>query len=229
MALTTFVRKTPDDRVLRIDGHRIYDPQCRECPRLAAFLDEGKIEYPDYHCAPVGPFGDPDARILIVGLAPGFHGANASGRPFTGDYAGILLYATLHKFGLASAPTSMSRHDGLKLIDCRISNSVKCVPPQNKPLPAEIRQCNHYLKAELPTVPRGGVLLALGSVAHQAVLIALGLRQKEFAFAHGAEHEIPGDRTLIDSYHCSRYNTNTRRLTIDMFEAVVQQAKRRVG
>jgi uracil-DNA glycosylase family 4 len=207
----------------------VYDPHCTLCPRLAAFLDEGKRAHPDYFCAPVPPFGDPAARLLLVGLAPGFHGANATGRPFTGDYAGILLYETLHAFGLATHPVSVSRDDGLQLLGCRISNSVKCVPPQNKPLPVEIVTCNRYLAAELAQCADGTVLLALGAIAHGAALRALGLKASAFAFAHGAEHTLSRGMTLFDSYHCSRYNTNTRRLTGDMFRDVVGRAAARAG
>ncbi|MGB7906077.1 MAG: uracil-DNA glycosylase [Steroidobacteraceae bacterium] len=199
-------------------------PHCTLCPRLAAFLADGKRQYPQYHCAPVAPFGDADAGLLIVGLAPGFHGANATGRPFTGDYAGILLYETLHAFGLSTGPQSVSADDSLRLIDCRISNSVKCVPPGNKPLPAEIATCNRYLAHELAGVEDGTVLLALGAIAHGAVLRALGLKQSAIVFSHGAEHKLPRNLTLVDSYHCSRYNTNTRRLTTDMFRKVVARA-----
>jgi len=202
----------------------VYDPDCTLCPRLAAFLAAGRHEHPDYFCRPVPPFGDPQARLLIVGLAPGFHGANATGRPFTGDYAGILLYETLYAFGLATGPVSVSVDDGLQLLDCRISNSVKCVPPGNKPLPAEIATCNRYLAAELATVADGTVLLALGAIAHGAVLRALGLKLSGHRFVHGAEHALPRGMRMIDSYHCSRYNTNTRRLTPEMFRAVVAQA-----
>jgi len=201
-----------------------FDSSCTLCPRLAEFLTTGKRQYPQYHCAPVAPFGDPDARLLIVGLAPGFHGANATGSPFTGDHAGILLYETLHAFGLSTAPQSVAADDGLRLIGCRISNSVKCVPPGNKPLPAEIATCNRYLAHELAGVEEGTVLLALGAIAHGAVLRALGLKQSAFTFAHGAEHALPRDLTMVDSYHCSRYNTSTRRLTTDMFRAVVARA-----
>jgi uracil-DNA glycosylase family 4 len=206
-----------------------YDPDCTLCPRLAAFLDQGRREHPDYFCAPVPPFGDPAARLILVGLAPGFHGANASGRPFTGDYAGILLYETLHAFGLSTSPVSTSAHDDLRLIGCRISNSVKCVPPQNKPLPVEIATCNRYLAAELAQVSNGTVLLALGAIAHAAALRALGLKPAAYRFAHGAEHALPRGITLVDSYHCSRYNTNTRRLTADMFSAVVGRAAALAG
>jgi uracil-DNA glycosylase family 4 len=207
----------------------VYDPDCTLCPRLAAFLDEGKRQHPDYFCAPVPPFGDPQARLLLVGLAPGFHGANATGRPFTGDYAGILLYETLHAFGLSTGPVSVSRDDGLRLLGCRISNSVKCVPPANKPLPSEIATCNRYLAAELATVADDTVLLALGAIAHGAALRALGLRPGGFRFAHGAEHALPRGLRLVDSYHCSRYNTNTRRLTAEMFRDVVGRAAELAG
>ena len=201
-----------------------FDPACRRCPRLAAFLEEGRARHPDYHCAPVAPFGDPQPRVLVVGLAPGFHGANASGRPFTGDFAGVLLYETLHAFGLASAPVSASRDDGLRLIGCRITNAVKCVPPANKPTPAEIATCNVYLARELESLRPGAVVLALGAIAHGAVLRARGLKASACAFAHGAEHVLPDGRVLLDSYHCSRYNTQTRRLTPAMFRAVVARA-----
>ena len=193
---------------------------CRDCPRLAEFLDEVRSEHPDYHARPVAPFGDAHPRLLIVGLAPGMHGANRSGRPFTGDYAGILLYQTLHKFYLASAAQSVSADDGLQLIGCRITNAVKCLPPQNKPLPAEVKQCNKYLKAELTAMKEDSAVLALGTVAHQAILTAIDARKTLFPFRHGARHELPNGLVLYDSYHCSRYNTNTRRLTTAMFEAV---------
>ena len=207
----------------------VHDPDCTLCPRLAAFLAQGRRDYPDYFCAPVPPFGDPHARLLLVGLAPGFHGANATGRPFTGDYAGILLYETLYAFGLSTGPVSVSADDGLRLLDCRISNSVKCVPPQNKPLPVEIATCNRYLAAELAAVADGTVLLALGAIAHGAAVRALGLRQSAFRFAHAAEHELPRGLRMIDSYHCSRYNTNTRRLTAEMFREVVGRAAATAG
>jgi len=206
-----------------------FDPQCRRCPRLAAFLDEGRARHPDYHCAPVAPFGDPVPSLLIVGLAPGFHGANATGRPFTGDYAGVLLYETLHRYGWASAPVSASRDDGLVLVGARITNAVKCVPPENKPTPAEIATCNGFLRAELHGLQAVKVVLALGAIAHGAVLRAQGLKASAFRFAHGAEHPLPDGRILVDSYHCSRYNTNTRRLTEEMFRAVVGRASELAG
>jgi len=201
--------------------------ECRDCPRLADFLDRVRSEHPDYHARPVPAFGDAAAEFLIVGLAPGMHGANRTGRPFTGDHAGMLLYRTLHEFGFASLPESRSAGDALRLQNCRISNAVKCLPPQNKPLPEEIRCCNRYLAAELRRQPPR-VILALGSVAHQAVLMAFGLKRNSLKFAHHAVHALPptpaspaGIR-LYDSYHCSRYNTQTRRLTETMFQAVLR-------
>jgi uracil-DNA glycosylase len=202
----------------------IFDSACRRCSRLAGFLDAVRLEEPDYYCLPVPQFGDARARLLIVGLAPGKHGANRTGRPFTGDFAGILLYATLFKFGLASAATSVSAADGLELKGTRITNAVKCLPPENKPMPAEITQCNDYLRAELAASADVRTILALGTIAHQAVLRALGLKSSAHKFGHGAEHVLDGQRTLIDSYHCSRYNTQTRRLTTAMFETVVERA-----
>jgi uracil-DNA glycosylase family 4 len=202
----------------------IFDPNCRLCPRLAAFLDLVRHQQPEYYCKPVPPFGDPNARLLIVGLAPGMHGANRTGRPFTGDHAGILLYGTLFKFGLASAPTSSAVDDGLTLKDACITNSVKCLPPANKPLPLEIKVCNTYLRAELAQRKNARVVLALGAIAHAAVLRACDLPAAQFRFGHAAEHALGGGRVLLNSYHCSRYNTQTRRLTADMFEAVIGRA-----
>ncbi len=180
---------------------------------------------PDYHARPVLPFGDRQARLLIVGLAPGMHGANRTGRPFTGDYAGILLYETLHAFGFGSKAVSVAADDDLRLVDCRITNAVKCLPPENKPEPAEIRTCNHYLAAELQASPDVRVILALGLVAHKAVLMALGLKQSALSFGHGARHVLPDGRILIDSYHCSRYNTQTRRLTSADFQNVFRKIR----
>jgi uracil-DNA glycosylase len=193
---------------------------CRKCPRLAGALDEIRSAQPDYHARPVLPFGDPSPGLLVVGLAPGLHGANRTGRPFTGDYAGVLLYRTLYKFGFASRPESVSADDGLRLAGCRITNAVKCWPPANKPESSEIRQCNGYLDAELAVLPNTAAILALGRVAHASVLMALGLGAKAFPFAHGEVHELPDGRRFYDSYHCSRYNTQTRRLTAEMFENV---------
>lgn len=200
-----------------------FDPDCRACPRLAAFLEESRRRHPGYFCRPVPAFGDPAPALLIVGLAPGLHGANRSGRPFTGDYAGQLLYETLHAFGYADRPVSLAADDGLVLRGCRITNAVKCVPPANKPETGEIKACNGFLKAELATLPAGTALLALGQVSHGAILQALGLKKSAHPFAHAAVHDLPGGRRLYDSYHCSRYNTQTRRLTPAMFQAVFQR------
>jgi len=207
-----------------------FSTACRRCPRLAGFLDEIRATRPDYYACPVPSFGDPAARLLIVGLAPGMHGANRTGRPFTGDYAGGLLYSTLHRFGFATSPEPLDAQGGanpaLSLRDCRITNAVRCLPPQNKPEPSEVRECNPYLADELAAMPRGAAVVALGTIAHQAVLRALGLRVAGHAFAHGAQHPLPNGLTLYDSYHCSRYNTQTKRLTEamfhDVFEAVVR-------
>jgi uracil-DNA glycosylase family 4 len=204
---------------------QVYDAACRRCARLASFIDEVRRDHPGYFCRPVPPFGDAKARLVIVGLAPGMHGANATGRPFTGDYAGVLLYSTLYAYGYASQPEGASPDDGLVLADCRITNAVKCLPPANKPLPAEIRECNDYLAADLADVPDGAAILALGRIAHDAALRALGVRSKA-AFAHGAQHPLARGVVLFDSYHCSRYNTNTRRLTPAMFERVFDDIAR---
>ena len=206
----------------------IFDRGCRACPRLAGFLDEVNSRYPDYYCRPVPPFGDAEARLLIVGLAPGMHGANRTGRPFTGDHAGILLYETLHKFGFSSAAESLSADDDLSLIDCRITNAVKCLPPDNKPVGAEINTCNRYLANELDALAPGSVVLALGGIAHRAIVKARGLRQVEYKFAHAADHDL-GSFRMLDSYHCSRYNTNTGRLTPAMFDAVFERARELLG
>lgn len=200
----------------------IFDSQCRRCDRLASFLDGVRSSHPDYYARPVPPFGDAHPRLLIVGLAPGMHGANRTGRPFTGDYAGVLLYETLHKFGYASRPQSVSADDGLVLSGCRISNAVKCLPPENKPTGGEINTCNRYLAAELAALPSATVVLALGNIAHQAVLKALGLKVGAYKFGHAARHALPSGMVLYDSYHCSRYNTQTRRLTEPMFHQVFE-------
>jgi uracil-DNA glycosylase family 4 len=197
-----------------------YDGDCRRCERLVAFLGKVRAENPGYFCRPVPPFGACDAALVIVGLAPGRHGANASGRPFTGDHAGIILYQTLHAYGFASRPVATGRDDGLELVDCRITNAVKCLPPGNKPLPAEIRACNDFLAADIEAVPAGGAILALGRIAHDATLSALSMKPSALPFTHGARHDLERGVALFDSYHCSRYNTNTGRLTPAMFCAV---------
>ena len=206
-----------------------YDADCRACQRLATFLDKVKVANPVYFCKPVPPFGDDQAWLLIVGLAPGMHGANASGRPFTGDYAGILLYQTLFDFGWATHPQSLSAADDLKLVGARLTNAVKCLPPDNKPTPAEAKKCNGFLANELRALPAGGAVLALGRIAHDAVLRALGERAAAHAFGHAAAHQVgpPGKALMLfDSYHCSRYNTNTRRLTPEMFRDVFEKIRK---
>ena len=202
----------------------VFDRDCRACPRLAGFLDEVQEKHPGYYCKPVPPFGDAKSRFLIVGLAPGMHGANRTGRPFTGDHAGILLYQMLHKFGFASHDESLAADDKLVLTQCRITNAVKCLPPDNKPAGAEINTCNNFLANELQLLPKASLVLALGGIAHRAVIKALAMRQADFKFAHAAVHDL-GNVKLLDSYHCSRYNTNTRRLTSEMFENIFAQAR----
>ena len=198
----------------------VFDPDCKLCPRLATSLEKIRKDYPDYHARAVPSFGVASPRLLIVGLAPGFHGANATGRPFTGDYAGILLYRTLYEHGFANMPVATHASDGLELIDCRITNAVRCLPPGNKPTAAEVATCNRYLATELEDLDEGVVVLALGRIAHNAVLKALGCRQKDFPFAHGGVHDVGRQLRLVDSYHCSRYNTQTRRLTPEMFHDI---------
>ncbi len=201
-----------------------FDISCRQCPRLVSFRDAVARKNPGYYCRPVPSFGDREARLLVVGLAPGMHGANRTGRPFTGDYAGVLLYETLHKFGFASRAESLAADDGLQLLDCRITNAVKCLPPDNKPVGSEINTCNSFLASELETLPESAVVLALGGIAHRAVIKAVAGRQADFRFAHAAEHHVNDRFLLLDCYHCSRYNTNTGRLTRDMFHAVFKRA-----
>lgn len=207
----------------------VFEPDCRHCKRLSTFLDEVKSEHPDYFCRPVPPFGVKQPRLLIVGLAPGMHGANRTGRPFTGDHAGILLYETLYKFDFSNCPESVAADDGLKLKQCRISNAVKCLPPANKPTGAEITTCNAYLAQELAGLRKGTVVLALGGIAHKAVLKALGLKLKDYPFGHDKFYTLPMGLVLATSYHCSRYNTQTRRLTEAMFHAVFRRIRRHTG
>jgi uracil-DNA glycosylase family 4 len=202
----------------------IFDKNCRACPRLATFLDDVNDRYPDYYCKPVPPFGDSEARFLIVGLAPGMHGANRTGRPFTGDHAGILLYQMLHKYGFSTHAESLGADDELKLTGCRITNAVKCLPPDNKPVGAEINRCNEFLANELQTLADSSVVLALGGIAHRAIIKAQAMRQADFKFVHAAVHDL-GPLRLLDSYHCSRYNTNTGRLTTQMFDGIFAQAR----
>ena len=202
---------------------------CPRCPRLVGFRVQWRNEEPGWHNAPVSSFGPIDARLLIVGLAPGLRGANRTGRPFTGDYAGDLLYRSLLKFGLASGKYGANAADGLELRGVRITNAVRCVPPQNKPNPGEIGACGRFLSGEMASLSRLKAILALGAIAHNAVLAAKGLKRSSYAFKHGALHELPGGMLLADSYHCSRLNTNTGKLTTDMFEAVIAVLAERLG
>jgi len=202
---------------------------CALCPRLVAFRAAQRAAEPAWHNAPVPSFGDLDARLLIVGLAPGLKGANRTGRPFTGDYAGVLLYGTLIKFGFARGTYDARVGDGLTLVGCRITNAVRCVPPANKPETPEIRSCGQFLAAEIAAMPRLAAVLALGQIAHQAVLAARGQKRARYRFAHGAIHVLPDGPILADSYHCSRYNTNTGQLTPAMFEAVFAELRRRLA
>lgn len=199
-----------------------FSTDCRACPRLAQYLAHVRTEHADYHARPVPPFGVDTPQLLIVGLAPGMHGANRTGRPFTGDHAGILLYETLYRYGYSNRPDALAPDDGLELRGCRITNAVKCLPPENKPQPDEVRRCNTHLKRELEQVSAATAILALGTIAHQAVLLAFGLRRADYTFAHGAHHVLLDGRALFDSYHCSRYNTQTRRLTDQMFRDVFE-------
>lgn len=205
---------------VQINAPRALVESCTDCPRLSEFLSHVRRAHPDYFARPVPPFGDPKPQLLIVGLAPGMHGANRTGRPFTGDVAGILLYDTLHKFGYSNHAGSSEATDGLQLKGVRITNAVKCLPPENKPTTQEIAICNSHLSHELDVLHKPLSVLALGQIAHKAVLMARGVKASRFPFAHAAQYDLGEGVTLFDSYHCSRYNTQTRRLTPEMFHAV---------
>lgn len=196
------------------------DKNCLFCSRLSDFRKENRQRFPEKYNAPVPSFGSADARLLIVGLAPGLRGANFTGRPFTGDFAGELLYSTLLEYGFATGKYSARPDDALELRDCRITNAVRCVPPGNKPAGAEISACNRFLTEEITSMTNLRVILCLGRISHDAVLKACGLKRANFSFSHGSEHELSEGKTLIDSYHCSRYNTQTKRLTFEMFAAI---------
>jgi uracil-DNA glycosylase len=203
---------------------------CQDCPRLAEFRRANRTQFPDWHNGPVASFGPVEARVAIIGLAPGLRGANRTGRPFTGDYAGDLLYATLLEFGFASGDYDRRTDDGLELRDCAIVNAVRCVPPQNKPTPLEIATCRRYLTGALSALKNLRAIVVLGRIAHDSALRTFGLPLGRFPFSHGAAHELSGALpTLFDSYHCSRYNTNTRVLTPEMFRAVFASVRERLS
>ncbi len=202
---------------------------CGRCPRLVAFRDQNRLRFPDFRNQPVASFGALQAGLLIVGLAPGLKGANATGRPFTGDWAGDLLYATLLRHGFATGHYGEHAADGLVLVDCRVTNAVRCVPPGNRPTGGEAAQCRPFLTVELSSMPNLRVILAIGGFAHDAVLAARGHKKGATPFAHGAVHRLPDGAILVDSYHCSRLNTNTGRLTTAMFDAVIAQCRFLMG
>ena len=200
---------------------------CPLCPRLADFRQQNAVFYPDFHNAPVPSFGTLETQLLVVGLAPGLKGANQTGRPFTGDYAGIILYNALRKYGFAAGeyqPEAME-HDSFHLLNCRVTNAVRCVPPANKPEPSEIRQCNRFLQEEIRALPHLKVIITLGQISHKAVIAALGFKQSAYPFGHGNIHTVTPGIALINSYHTSRYNINTGVLTVEMFDRIVQEAK----
>jgi uracil-DNA glycosylase len=225
------VERAPVERAPVETGpeHETPGRECARCPRLVAYRTANRATHPDWFNAPVPSFGGLDARLLVVGLAPGVRGANRTGRPFTGDFAGVLLYQTLLRFGFAEGRYGADATDGLRLVDCRVTNGVRCVPPGNLPVPAEITACNSFLAAEFASMPRLRAVLALGGVAHNAVLRGRGLTPRHAAFGHGAVHALADELVLVDSYHVSRLNTNTGRLTEAMFAAVVGDLRRRLG
>jgi uracil-DNA glycosylase family 4 len=203
--------------------------KCQRCPRLVAYRKENESKEPSWFNGAVPSFGTADARFLIVGLAPGRNGANRTGRPFTGDYAGLLLYETLKRFGFAVGEYQARADDSFKLVDCMVTNAVRCAPPENKPEPSEITNCRPFFESRLDHLPRLKVILALGRIAHEQTLAALNKRKSLFPFAHGARHELGDGRVLFDSYHCSRYNTNTGRLTTAMFGSVFEAVRRELA
>ena len=205
-----------------------FNVNCTDCPRLSKYLKEVRKKYPEYHGKPVCSFGSTYPELLVVGLAPGLHGANATGRPFTGDHAGILLYQMLYKYGFSNNPISRNANDNLKLKDSRITNAVRCLPPQNKPLGDEIDNCNHYLSEELENIKQEAIVLCLGQIAHRSTFKALHIKQSDYPFKHGQFHRLDDGKIIVDSYHCSRYNTQTKRLTEAMFNDVFKNIKKQL-
>ena len=205
------------------------DASCRLCPRLAEFLDETRAKNPDWHNAPVNGYGPVDAPIMLVGLAPGMRGANRTGRPFTGDFAGDLLFQMLDEFGLSTGEYQSRPDDGVDLHNIRIVNAVRCVPPQNKPIGAEINTCRQFLVEDINAMTSMKAMITLGRIGHLSALKALGLREKDYPFGHAARHDLPNGVKLIASYHCSRYNTQTGRLTTEMFRDVFRKATQAAG
>ena len=205
-----------------------FNVNCTDCPRLSKYLKEVRKKYPEYHGKPVCSFGSAHPQLLVVGLAPGLHGANATGRPFTGDHAGILLYQMLYKYGFSNNPISRNANDSLKLKDSRITNAVRCLPPQNKPLGDEIDNCNHYLGEELENIKKEAIVLCLGQIAHRSTFKALRRKQSDYPFKHGQFHRLDDGKIIVDSYHCSRYNTQTKRLTEAMFDDVFKNIKKQL-
>ena len=208
------------------NNHEIFNENCTQCARLSSFLSQIRQKYPEYYSKPVPSFGSDRPDLLIVGLAPGLHGANATGRPFTGDYAGILLYEMLHKHGFSNKPASSNTNDNLKLKKCRITNAVRCLPPENKPIGDEIKNCNRYLREELNNIEARAIILCLGVIAHKATVKALLLKQSDYQFKHGNIFKLSDGRTIIDSYHCSKYNIHTKRLTKKMFNDIFKNIKK---
>ena len=205
-----------------------FNVNCTDCPRLSKYLKEVRKKYPEYHGKPVCSFGSAHPQLLVVGLAPGLHGANATGRPFTGDHAGILLYQMLYKYGFSNNPISRNANDSLKLKDSRITNAVRCLPLQNKPLGDEIDNCNHYLGEELENIKKEAIVLCLGQIAHRSTFKALHMKQSDYPFKHGQFHRLDDGKIIVDSYHCSRYNTQTKRLTEAMFDDVFKNIKKQL-
>ncbi len=205
-----------------------FNVNCTDCPRLSKYLKKVRKKYPEYHGKPVCSFGSTHPQLLVVGLAPGLHGANATGRPFTGDHAGILLYQMLYKYGFSNNPISRNMNDNLKLKDSRITNAVRCLPPQNKPLGDEIDNCSHYLGEELENIKQEAIVLCLGQIAHSSTFKALHLKQSDYPFKHGQFHRLDDGKIIVDSYHCSRYNTQTKRLTEAMFDDVFKNIKKQL-